>query len=540
MKKFLYLYVSFLVLGLSLFFIINSVFAWSLPTANPPQGDLPAPLDTSSVEQTKVGNLNLDNNLKVGGLLRLGLYTSHPTGTNGNLYYNTSDHKFYGYQNNEWKELGGGAGFWLASGNNIYNTNTGNVGIGTTAPSYKLDVSGGARISKSVHGLSVFNSAKYTTRTYAKIYSQPVPSLSTIGTAYFRININGHSRGEGRAIVELVISGRDFNVQAKVTGILEQKDIIVWHNTETSRYEVYLSTYGWTWPWEIIEITSDVSGGIIEPNPTPITTLPSGSLVYSLSGSTANLVLREGNVGIGTTNPGAKLEVAGQVKITGGSPGANKVLTSDASGLATWQAPSGLPSGSIIMYSGPWNFDDTGLGINTLLGWALCNGNNGTPNLSDKFVMGTTSSSSLGGTGGANSYSLTTAQLPSHNHSFTTDSAGSHSHSFTTNSAGSHSHSICISSAGSHTHSYYINPQQCCCGSSSSCQVKYGNTSTQTGSAGSHTHSASSGSAGDHSHSGTTNTTGSHGHSGTTASVGSGASIDNRPSFIQLAFIMRL
>ena len=371
MKKSLYLYVSFLVLGLSLFFIINSVFAWSLPTANPPQGDLPAPLDTSSIEQTKAGNLNLDNNLKVGGLLRLGLYTSHPTGTNGNLYYNTSDHKFYGYQNNEWKELGGGAGFWLVNGDNIYNTNTGNVGIGTTAP-------------------------------------------------------------------------------------------------------------------------------------------------------------------------GAKLEVAGQVKITGGSPGANKVLTSDASGLATWQAPSGLPSGSIIMYSGPWNFDDTGLGINTLLGWALCNGNNGTPNLSDKFVMGTTSSSSLGGTGGANSYSLTTAQLPSHNHSFTTDSAGSHSHSFTTNSAGSHSHSICISSAGSHTHSYYINPQQCCCGSSSSCQVKYGNTSTQTGSAGSHTHSASSGSAGDHSHSGTTNTTGSHGHSGTTASVGSGASIDNRPSFIQLAFIMRL
>ncbi|MDZ7586996.1 MAG: hypothetical protein U0946_04520, partial [Patescibacteria group bacterium] len=45
-----------------------------------------------------------------------------------------------------------------------------------------------------------------------------------------------------------------------------------------------------------------------------------------------------GNLGIGTTNPGAKLEVAGQVKITGGTPGANKVLTSDANGLATWEA----------------------------------------------------------------------------------------------------------------------------------------------------------------------------------------------------------
>lgn len=52
------------------------------------------------------------------------------------------------------------------------------------------------------------------------------------------------------------------------------------------------------------------------------------------------LTIQEGgNVGIGTMTPGAKLEVAGQVKITGGSPGAGKVLTSDAVGLATWQVP---------------------------------------------------------------------------------------------------------------------------------------------------------------------------------------------------------
>jgi hypothetical protein len=44
-----------------------------------------------------------------------------------------------------------------------------------------------------------------------------------------------------------------------------------------------------------------------------------------------------GNVGIGTTTPTAKLEVAGQIKITGGTPGLNKVLTSNAVGLATWQ-----------------------------------------------------------------------------------------------------------------------------------------------------------------------------------------------------------
>ena len=46
-------------------------------------------------------------------------------------------------------------------------------------------------------------------------------------------------------------------------------------------------------------------------------------------------------LGIGTTSPGVALEVAGQVKITGGSPGANKVLTSDANGLASWQTAGG-------------------------------------------------------------------------------------------------------------------------------------------------------------------------------------------------------
>ncbi|MDO9187235.1 MAG: hypothetical protein Q7W13_14565 [Bacteroidia bacterium] len=47
-----------------------------------------------------------------------------------------------------------------------------------------------------------------------------------------------------------------------------------------------------------------------------------------------------GNVGIGTSTPGATLEVTGQVKITGGTPGSGKVLTSDAAGLATWTTPN--------------------------------------------------------------------------------------------------------------------------------------------------------------------------------------------------------
>jgi len=46
------------------------------------------------------------------------------------------------------------------------------------------------------------------------------------------------------------------------------------------------------------------------------------------------------NVGIGTSEPSRKLDVVGQVRIRGGSPGTGKVLTSDADGVGTWQTPS--------------------------------------------------------------------------------------------------------------------------------------------------------------------------------------------------------
>ena len=44
-----------------------------------------------------------------------------------------------------------------------------------------------------------------------------------------------------------------------------------------------------------------------------------------------------GNVGIGTTNPGAKLSIAGNVQIYDGTQGSGKVLTSDSNGIASWQ-----------------------------------------------------------------------------------------------------------------------------------------------------------------------------------------------------------
>lgn len=50
-----------------------------------------------------------------------------------------------------------------------------------------------------------------------------------------------------------------------------------------------------------------------------------------------NLTYNLGKVGIGVNYPEAELEVNGQIKINGGSPGTGKVLTSNNLGTASWQ-----------------------------------------------------------------------------------------------------------------------------------------------------------------------------------------------------------
>lgn len=78
-----------------------------------------------------------------------------------------------------------------------------------------------------------------------------------------------------------------------------------------------------------------------------------------------------------------------------------------------------LPKNSIIMWSGTI--------ASIPVGWQLCDGTNGTPDLRDKFIVGarqddagvakTTVSGSLTLTGGEAYHKLTIAEMPSHTHS---------------------------------------------------------------------------------------------------------------------------
>lgn len=72
---------------------------------------------------------------------------------------------------------------------------------------------------------------------------------------------------------------------------------------------------------------------------------------------------------------------------------------------------SAFTSGMILMWAGSIGSIPSG--------WYLCDGTNGTPNLTDRFVIGAGSSYSVGSTGGVGSVTLTTNNLPAHTHTAT-------------------------------------------------------------------------------------------------------------------------
>ena len=94
-------------------------------------------------------------------------------------------------------------------------------------------------------------------------------------------------------------------------------------------------------------------------------------------------------------------------------------------------------TGMIMMYTGS----------TAPSGWAICNGQNGTPDLRDRFIVGAGSAYSVNNTGGANDVILTAVQMPNHAHYF----SGSASHSHTVNN---HTHSFSGSGSQSHTHGF--------------------------------------------------------------------------------------
>ena len=178
------------------------------------------------------------------------------------------------------------------------------------------------------------------------------------------------------------------------------------------------------------------------------------------------------------------------------------------------QTNAAIPRGAIMMWSGTI--------VQIPSGWQLCNGANGTPNLSDRFILSVANASEDPGvTGGANSIALSASQLPSHTHTGTTSGeSADHTHGGTTAAAGGHSHAYGY-------HANVLSGDSVYPGGGGSGAWRSETTAT-TSAVGDHTHPFT-----------TAGASTSHTHTFSTGATGLGSTIDIHPAFYKLAFIMK-
>lgn len=149
---------------------------------------------------------------------------------------------------------------------------------------------------------------------------------------------------------------------------------------------------------------------------------------------------------------------------------------------------TGVPAGVVCMWSGTQaDIPD---------GWALCDGQDGRPDLRGRFIVGAGGDYAAGATGGAAMVTLSLDQMPEH----------------------SHGGAVTIEAAGNHRHEYNQGGTRPAPTGSGNAVRNAASKGVQTGDAGEHEHSASL----------------------SIESAGGGAAHENLPPYFALCFIIKI
>jgi hypothetical protein len=173
------------------------------------------------------------------------------------------------------------------------------------------------------------------------------------------------------------------------------------------------------------DINSEGSGIFLTPN-----SGTTGGLVIRANATTNKNYLQFTNNartvqwGFADVNSSGDFSWSGKLKSTAVETTSTSTVNATVSGIltatqiqaTTFVGGGTIPIGGIIMWSGSVGSIPTN--------WKLCDGSSGTPDLRDRFIVGSGSAYSVGDTGGSNSVTLNSNQIQSHNHSYSYNTAG--------------------------------------------------------------------------------------------------------------------
>ena len=242
-----------------------------------------------------------------------------------------------------------------------------------------------------------------------------VATINIIDANYTLTNFNGVADEARNAVI--TITGT-LSAQRNIIAPLAEK-IFTFRNATTGGFA--------------IQVIGSSGTGVVIPNGATTSIYCDGTNFLPLSTGSAGNFSVSGNLAVtGTTSltgalSGSTAVFSGAISAVSPAFTGTPTAPTAAAGTNTTQIATtafaianGFPAGGIIMWSGSI--------ASIPLGFRLCDGTSGTPDLRDRFIVGAGSTYTPGNTGGS-----ANAVVVSHSHSFAGDALGSHTHTLTTN-----------------------------------------------------------------------------------------------------------